>query len=228
MDKSGIRRGDRIASGSAKEDGLHRSGDAASGREMRSRARMASIRRDELLTDLEAIFLSEGFSDLTTDELCKRLSCSKSTLYGVAPTRAQINQAVVRHFFARSTIEIDARVAEETDTATKILTYLAGVGAAMNRNSPAFYSDMISYRPTAEIYRLNSQAAARRVRSLIEDGVGEGVFRPMDAALAALTVGYLMDGVQSGEVLEETGLSAGDAFTELGELLVHGLAVRAT
>ncbi|MFC9837917.1 TetR/AcrR family transcriptional regulator [Rhodococcus sp. NPDC127530] len=196
-------------------------------REVRRRNRLADIKREELLIDLEAIFLAEGFSGLTTDELCRRLSCSKSTLYSVAPTREQINQAVVRHFFARSTVEIDARVAEESDTATKILTYLAGVGAAMHRNSPAFYSDMISYPPTAEIYRLNSQAAAQRVQSLIEDGVREGVFRPTDAALAGLTVGYLMDGVQSGGVLEATGLSAGDAFTELGELLVHGLAVRA-
>lgn len=199
---------------------------AAPAREARSRNRLAGIKREELLVDLEAIFLAEGFSGLTTDELCRRLSCSKSTLYSVAPTRAQINQAVVRHFFARSTVEIDAKVANETDTATKILTYLAGVGAAMYRNSPAFYSDMINYRPTAEIYRLNSQAAARRVQSLIEDGVREGVFRQTDAALAGLTVGYLMDGVQSGEVLEATGLSAGDAFTELGELLIHGLTLR--
>jgi len=41
-----------------------------------------------------------------------------------------------------------------------------------------------------------------------------------------MTVAYLMDGVQSGEVLQATGLSAGAAFAELGELLVHGLAVR--
>jgi hypothetical protein len=34
-----------------------------------------------------------------------------------------------------------------------------------------------------------------------------------------------MDGVRSGEVLEATGLSAGEAFTELGELLIHGLSL---
>jgi len=183
-------------------------------------------RRERLLRELEEIFLSEGFSSLTTDELCKRLRCSKSTLYSVAGSREQINQAVVRYFFAHSSAEIEAHLGAATDPASRIVTYLEGVGRAMNRNSPAFYEDMVSYAPTADIYRLNSEAAAARVQAMIEDGVREGSFRPADAALASMTVAYLMDGVQSGEVLQATGLSAGAAFAELGELLVHGLAVR--
>lgn len=172
------------------------------------------------------IFLAEGFSSLTTDELCKRLRCSKSTLYRVAGSREQIIQAVVRHFFAHSSATIERDVLSTTDPAAWIVAYLEGVGRAMNRNSPAFYGDMVSYPPTAEIYRLNSQAAASRVQAMIEEGVREGSFRSADAALASMTVAYLMDGVQSGEVLRATGLSAGAAFAELGELLVHGLAVR--
>ncbi|MBB6627574.1 TetR/AcrR family transcriptional regulator [Nocardioides sp. KIGAM211] len=190
------------------------------------RLKRDDTKRERMLSQLEEIFLAEGFSALTTDELCKRLRCSKSTLYGVAGSREQINQAVVRHFFARSTEAIEADVSSATDPGTRILEYLAGVGKAMNRNSPSFYADMVSYPPTAEIYRLNSRAASRRVQAMIEDGVGAGVFRSADAALASLTVAHLMDGVQSGEVLEATGLSAGEAFAELGELLVHGLAIR--
>lgn len=192
----------------------------------RRRTTRQDPRRESLLRELEEIFLNEGFSSLTTNELCKRLRCSKSTLYRVAGSREQIIQAVVRYFFAHSSAEIEADTSGKTDPATRIVTYLEGVGRAMNRNSPAFYEDMVGYPPTAAIYRLNSQAAAARVQAMIEDGVRDGSFRPADAALASLTVAYLMDGVQSGQVLEATGLSAGAAFAELGELLVHGLAVR--
>jgi len=191
-----------------------------------SRVRNEGPRRRQLLDELETIFLAEGFSHLTVDELCRRLRCSKTTLYTVAGSREQIVQAVVRHFFARSTAEVEAQVDPKDSAATRVVTYLAAVGAAMKRNSYAFYADMVTYRPTAEIYRLNSQAATRRVQELIKDGVREGAFRRTDASLAALTVAHLMDGVQSGEVLEATGLSAGEAFTELGELLIHGLSVR--
>ena len=191
-----------------------------------ARRRTDHPRRERLLDDLEEIFLADGFSTLTIDELCRRLSCSKSTLYSVASTREQIVQTVVRHFFARATVAIEAQLNDEASPAERIVTYLGGVGAAMHRNSYAFYADMVTYPPTAEIYRLNSQAAAHKVQAMIEEGVHLGDFRRADAALAGLTVAYLMDGVQSGEVLDATGLSAGDAFTELGQLLIHGLSVR--
>lgn len=195
-------------------------------REALSRRRTDHPRRERLLDDLEDIFLGEGFSTLTIDELCRRLSCSKTTLYIVASTREQIVQAVVRHFFAKATVAVEAQLDPEASPADRIVSYLAGVGAAMHRNSYAFYADMVTFAPTAEIYRMNSQAAAHRVQAMIEEGVRDGSFRRADAALGGLTVAYLMDGVQSGEVLDATGMNAGDAFTELGQLLVHGLSVR--
>lgn len=191
-----------------------------------ARRHAPSSRRDDLLDQLEEIFLSEGFSGLTIDDLCRRLKCSKTTLYSVADSREQIIQAVTRHFFARATETIEAEVADETDPSRRIVRYLDGVGEAMRRNSVAFYVDMVSYEPTASIYRLNSEAAARRVREFIEDGAASGAFRRADATLAAQAIALLIEGVQSGELLEETGLTAGEAFSELGELLMHGLSVR--
>lgn len=190
------------------------------------RRKAPSARRSDLLDQMEGIFLAEGFSGLTIDDLCRRLKCSKSTLYSVAESREQIIQAVTRHFFARATETIEAEVADEIDPGRRITRYLDGVGRAMRRNSVAFYVDMISYEPTASIYRVNSQAAARRVRGFIEGGVASGAFRRGDAALAGQAVALLIEGVQSGELLEQTGLTAGEAFSELGELLVHGLSVR--
>jgi AcrR family transcriptional regulator len=201
---------------------------AAARRESRVRrhSHADSERRTELLERLERIFLAEGFSSLTVDEICRRLKCSKSTLYSIADSREQIIQAVTRHFFARATVAIEAEVAQEKDPARRIIRYLDGVGTAMRRNSVAFYVDMVSYQPTANIYHLNSDAAARRVRELIERGVEVGAFRKADAALAAQAIALLIDGVQSGELLQATGLSAGEAFSELGELLVNGLSTR--
>ena len=195
-------------------------------REASARRLAPSSRRVDLLDQLEEIFLAEGFSGLTIDDLCRRLKCSKTTLYSVADSREQIIQAVTRHFFARATATIEAEVADETDPSRRITRYLDGVGQAMRRNSVAFYVDMVSYEPTASIYRLNSGAAAGRVREFIEDGAASGAFRQADAALAAQAIALLIEGVQSGELLEQTGLTAGEAFSELGELLVHGLSVR--
>ena len=58
---------------------------------------------------------------------------------------------------------------------------------------------------------------------MIDEGVDAGLFRATDAAFAAQLVALAIDAVQSGILLERTGLSAADVFGELGDLLLHGL-----
>lgn len=93
----------------------------------------------------------------------------------------------------------------------------------MRRHSSAFYDDMVSYEPTVRIYRRNSETAARRVHEMIDDGVAAGAFRNVNGPLATQVVAVVIDAVQSGELLRATGLSAGDAFAELGDLILDGL-----
>jgi hypothetical protein len=112
------------------------------------------------------------------------------------------------------------------DPREQIATHLNGVGAAVRHNSPAFFQDMVSYPPTAGIYRRNSETAARAVRQMIEAGVERRAFGPVDGVFAAQLVALAIDGVQSGQLLHQTGMSAGDAFAELGDLLLNGLASR--
>ena len=82
---------------------------------------------------------------------------------------------------------------------------------------------MVNYEPTARIYRKNSDAAARRVHELIDDGIRAGALRDVNGTFAAQVVALTLDAVQSGALLRSTGLSAGDAFSELGDLLLDGL-----
>ena len=187
------------------------------------RRRVDTARRDELLARIEEIFLTEGFTSVTVDDLTQRLRCSKATLYSVASTKEQLVIAATKHFFGAAAEQIEDAVANESDPRTRITTYLGGVASAMRRNSRAFYDDMVSYPPTAEIYGRNTAQAARRVHELIDDGVAAGLFRATDAAFAAQLVALAIDAVQSGILLERTGLSAADAFGELGDLLLHGL-----
>jgi hypothetical protein len=94
----------------------------------------------------------------------------------------------------------------------------------MRRGSASFVSDMLSYAPTAAIYRHNSLVAGERVDELIRAGVEQGVFRPLNAIFAARVVALALDGIGSGELLRTTGLESGDAITALSELIVHGLS----
>jgi AcrR family transcriptional regulator len=199
---------------------------AARGRPARTSPRRRTVdtaRLQELLAQAGDIVLAEGFTSITMDQLAQRLGCSKATLYSVAGTKDQLVQTITRHFFNTAAEEIEQAVATQSDPAQRIRTYLAGVGEAMRRHSPAFYDDMVSYEPTARIYRRNSETAARRVHQMIDDGVQAGSFRNVNGPFAAQVVALAIDAVQSGDLLHTTELSAADAFTELGDLLLDGL-----
>ena len=58
---------------------------------------------------------------------------------------------------------------------------------------------------------------------MIDDGVAAGALRNVNGPFAAQVVAVTIDAVQSGDLLRTTGLSAGDAFAELGDLLLDGL-----
>jgi AcrR family transcriptional regulator len=190
------------------------------------RRRVDLGRRAELLEALEELLLSEGFTALTVDDMARRLQCSKATLYSVASSKEQLVIALTRHFFRQATEEIETAVASVADPRRRISTYLAGVGSAMSRCSPTFYNDMVGYAPTAAIYSANSTAAARRVRELIDDGVRAGALRAVDGTFAGQLTALAIEGIQSGVLLGNTGLTAGQAYGEMADLLLHGLAAR--
>ena len=125
------------------------------------RRRVDHDRRTALVAELETLLLQDGFMALTMDDIARQLHCSKATLYSVASSKEQLVIALTKHFFRQATDEIETAVAAVADPRRRISTYLAGVGSAMSRCSPTFYSDMVGYAPTASIYSANSTAAAR-------------------------------------------------------------------
>ena len=103
--------------------------------------RQPTARQRALLSELEALFLSEGFSQFTLDDLAARLRCSKSTLYALAPSKEQLAVKVVTHFFKGAAELLEERIAG-IDDARKILgEYLAGISEYLNRASAAFMTD---------------------------------------------------------------------------------------
>ncbi len=103
-------------------------------------------------------------------------------------------------------------------------THLPRAGRCTECTSPRPPLENPCRIPTARLYRRNSDAAARRVHELIDEGVQAGDFRNLNGTFAAHVVAVAIDALQSGLLLDSTGLSAGDAFSELGDLLLDGLS----
>jgi AcrR family transcriptional regulator len=185
-----------------------------------------TARRRALLAELEALFLTEGFAQFTLDDLARKLRCSKSTLYALAPSKEQLAVKVVGQFFKGATEQVERRVEGIEDARELIGEYLAGVSDYLNRASPAFMADIAGFAPARATYELNGRAAARRLRSFVAKGVADGAFREVHANLIAEMAALLVEGIQTGVIGARTSVPDAEAFTALSELLLGGLANR--
>jgi hypothetical protein len=125
--------------------------------------------------------------------------------------------------FRDATAHIEERIAGIADPAERIAVYVAEIGSEMRRLSQACYDDMVANDSTRDVYALNSAAAARRVRGFIRDGISQGKLRTVHAEFAGEPDALLIEGIQHGELLNRTGLSSGDAFGQLSDLVLAAL-----
>jgi AcrR family transcriptional regulator len=182
-------------------------------------------RQAELLDQLEALFLAEGFSRFTLEDLAVRLRCSKSTLYALAGSKEQLVLRVVKHFFRKATAAVEADTVVETDPARRVTAYLLAVSRALVPAGPGFHRDLEAFPPGREVYERNTVLAAERVRGLIADGVAQGRFREVHPALVADTVTTLMFRIGRGDTQRATGLDDATAYRELAALLLYGVTL---
>jgi AcrR family transcriptional regulator len=182
-------------------------------------------RQAELLDQLEALFLGEGFARFTLEDLAVRLHCSKSTLYALAGSKEQLSLRVIRHFFRKATAAVEAQTVSESDAALRVTAYLSAVARALAPAGPAFHHDLDAFGPGREVYERNTALAADRVRELIAEGVAQGRLRDVHPALIADTVTTLMLRIGRGDTSRATGLDDATAYRELAALLLHGIAL---
>ena len=189
-------------------------------------AQRSRVRRDELLDELIALFLAEGFSAFNIGELAARTRCSKSTLYLVAASKEQIVLAAVRTFFKNAAARIESRLAVAVDPVDRLRVYLDAVAAELQPGSTAFFSDLARFAPAGEIYAENTQFAARRVQELVREGVAAGRLRPVDATFVGSAVAQIMMAVQKGAIGAGTGMDDAEAYRQLADLVMHSLVPR--
>lgn len=188
------------------------------------RPEFATQRRNELFDSLIEMFLMDGFSHLTLDDVAARLKCSKSTLYTLAGSKDALVKEVTKHFFRKATLAVETELAEASGSLNRITAYLNAVGRALSAASEQFMLDMSNFAPAREVYEMNTKFAAERVKTLIDEGVAAGDFRKVNAAFVADLTSATMVRIQLGEVRQRTGLGDAKAYQELAAILTAGIS----
>ncbi|HEY4333540.1 MAG TPA: TetR family transcriptional regulator [Ilumatobacteraceae bacterium] len=181
-------------------------------------------RRPDLLTELVEVMSRDGFAGVTLDELAGQLRCSKTTLYGIAASKEQLVVKVVIEFFRRAAQRIEDKLATSSGTVERVSGYLDAVAAELGRASRSFMLDIAAFEPARQVYERNTQLAAARVRTLVEEGFAAGSIRGVDAVFVGTALTVVMKSISRGEIAATTGLTDSDAYKRLTEIVLYGIA----
>ena len=181
-------------------------------------AATSGARTDVLRDRIIEILLAEGFADLQMSHLAARLSCSKSTLYAIAPSKEQLIVAVVRTFFRRATERVEAAVDPAAPAVDRIEAYLHAVAVELAPASPAFFADLERVAPAGDVYRQNTQFAAARVQALVLEAAPD-----IDPTFLGAVARLVMESIHRGDISRDTGLDDSAAYRSLAELILAGL-----
>ncbi|KRF21288.1 TetR family transcriptional regulator [Nocardioides sp. Soil797] len=184
-----------------------------------------TARQADLLTRLVALVTGQGFATFTLDELAARLSCSKTTLYALAPSKPELVVTAVKEFFRVATVEVESAVVGEDDAARRVVAYLRAVGVALTPLSRRFMDDLAGFGPAAAVYRDNTAYAAVRIREMLVVGIRAGALRPVNADFVAEMIASTMFEIQRGEIFERLELTDAQAYDELATFVVETLTV---
>ena len=117
----------------------------------KSRSAPISKSSAETLEALEALILAEGFSRLNVSEIAARLSCSKRTLYELAPSKNRLVLKVLDDFFSRIRQEADHATDNTMDPERQVFEYLQVAVRVAERLSQAVVADIHEWEPARAI-----------------------------------------------------------------------------
>ena len=181
-----------------------------------------NVRLERLLEELEHVFMREGFLHFRTEELARRLRCSKRALYQIAPSRERLFEIVVERWLANLRQAGHDAARGAADPLAAVTDYLGAAIVATRDASAQFVRD-VSRSPAAH-RRLMSHQRERiaGLERLIVSGTKQGYFRGVHAKLIAEVMLNAVAQLVDPEVLARVGLTMSQAFAELYDIVEHG------
>ncbi len=184
-----------------------------------------SARSAALLDQIRAVYVAEGFAGTSLDAIAARLGCSKTTLYNMAETRAELNALVVDLHFRLAAERLAAKTEAHNAPADRLRAYLLGIADETRAVSPEFIHD-ISRAPSARrVYEQWVGRTADQIRALIADGITSGEFREVHATFLGEVATAVMQDIEYGDLRERTNLTHAEAYEHLADTIVNTVTV---
>jgi AcrR family transcriptional regulator len=183
-----------------------------------------TTRQAELLEEIQALYLRDGFSRHTLDALASELRCSKMTLYTLAPSREQLAVAVLRRFFEAVSADITHQTRMVAGPEEKIEVTIRAMADGLLEMSPVCFHEMLGFEPTRQVYEGFARGHAETLAGLL-DRASEGAPRVPGPFVAEL-VKVAIESACAGELEADTAIPPSAAVDHLVSVALLSLPPR--
>jgi len=189
----------------------------------------AARNRTRIMEAAWRLLTQHELGDLNMEQVAREADIGKGTLYRHYPTKESLLEALVGDGAGRIVADMQERIPPEADALTKLRTVVAVC-------YDVYETSRISVDLLLSAWRFSERCAppeqrdthpmtltVARVRSIIEQGVREGSFRPLDLDYTATAIFSLISPVAFAKQSERLGYSRAELEERVIDLITHAL-----
>jgi AcrR family transcriptional regulator len=180
-------------------------------------------RQQEVLVDLEELFVRRGFSSLTIADLAAGIGCSRRTLYELAPSKERLVLVVLDRFLHRKGRSALAAIDATEPIERQIRAYLGG-GVTLVWERP-LADDIADDAPARRLVDRHYRFVMTVVERLVSMGIEAGDFRPVNPAVAAATITGAALYIEEPDMADRLGVATAEVATQILDLVLPSLAI---
>ena len=180
-------------------------------------------RFERVIDDAEALFVHEGFLHLSTDEVARRLRCSKQTLYAIAPTREKFFELIVERYFLRLNQEIAIAAAAAPDCVKALRAYIRRAEELIGDETAKFREDALMFPEGRRVINRTERERLAAIANLVKDGIASGLFRRVNPDLVATGFVAAVRRVTEPAFLSRSTLSYSQAIDQTLAIYLKGI-----
>lgn len=200
---------------------------------MSPRPDVSEERKTQILTAATKVFTERGFADARMDDIVSEAGLSKGALYWYFDSKDAIIISILDQIFDYETGHVRELLERENSAKSKLEVFIETMVKDLEKMKPLmpiffdFWSLSVRKKTINQAIKKYYQSFLDMIEPIIEDGIEQGEFRPVNVKKTAIAIGAIYEGTILFYVYFPELIDFENQFGSNLELLLEGLYIKA-